>query len=152
MHIYSTYIYSSTSVECMKSLRLKALQFCARLGHSEQQQAKTWSRLGHRPPPTPLSRQRTGVEESGSGGEGRQVERGMQCSLSSSNARLVAFHLPPAVASLQMLPACLFTRLSASCNLLPLLLHVASCGLAGSHSSAYFTSLADLLDSHPIKL
>lgn len=47
-----TYIYSpvcttytiwyGTSVECMKSSRLKALQFCARLG-----QAKTWSRLCH---------------------------------------------------------------------------------------------------------
>lgn len=48
MHIYS--LYSSTSVECMKSLKLKALQFCARLGHTEQQ-AKTWSeRLGQWPP------------------------------------------------------------------------------------------------------
>lgn len=40
-NIYGTVRYG-TSVECMKSSRLKALQFCARLG-----QAKTWSRLCH---------------------------------------------------------------------------------------------------------
>lgn len=95
-----------------------------------------------------------GVEENVSGGEGSGARQAML--LQQQQRKTCCLSLAACCcqfANVARLPVYPFIRfLQPPHPPPPLLLHVASCGLAGSHSSAYFISLADLLDSHPIKL